>query len=89
MPVREPTERSYNVCEACEARLIPGEHVTDAEGVDLCYRCAFELTAAEVERLREAATSAVLNALAWMDPDTACRYREDDSYKHLAELLRS
>jgi hypothetical protein len=35
----------------------------------------------------EAAASAILNALAWMDPETARKYREDASYKALERAL--
>lgn len=43
---------------------------------------------AEVERLRDAATQAVLDALSWMDPETAAKWRAESSYKRLAEELR-
>lgn len=37
--------------------------------------------------LLEAAKDAILDALSWMDPETAAQWRADPSYRRLAALI--
>jgi hypothetical protein len=43
----------------------------------------------ELLELRDAALAAVLDALSWMDPATAAKWRAEASYKRLAAMLPS
>jgi len=46
-----------------------------------------ETAEAEVERLREAGTQAIMDALSWMEPATAKRFTQEQSYERFAAML--